>query len=676
MADPKIPDPSSSYGIDALERGSRTVKQYAADLKKLVDQWQHYVKQIGQVNKLTDAQVKQYNRVRKAYIDANKEQTAFGKSVTALVSKLEGSGGVTAAITRFAGVVPGLSSSVNEATGMMKIFGATTKISAGAFSAYVAAAQLAIGVVIKFLDVQDKARIKQAGFMRSFGALNNISITAPYAAAAKGIEIAGETGEEAAKNLFNTIAQMRAAGKGEMPLGPEAKTLGAGGVSATGEQFGRLTTWTAGVLPTLPKYLMQLRDVFAMKPGKGMADELEKIMTVAYESNVPIEQFVSEIFALGEAFVGVGMTTKEATDLMGRFGDAIGNAELPMQMVIDFARQTTAELRTAGGVTGLFTAAHFATQGFTELDPEVRSLLNRTAQDIHQGKDFRDLSMGQKAAVFEKMGEGGYGVARRDIFYKLIRSIESEAGGALGMGGQIAKKLSLILTGQEWRGLQRIATADMGGAATNYTELEHAYQDALLSGDRDTIYQTKRALEEAGIGFKDFAVTVAGMNKTFMDPFTKAYEEFAGAFIDLTKALTGRTKQTYRLLAEFKSSEALLRVIASHPQFGTMTSEQRLKVIESTEAGRYALELAPAIALYTDQIRAKNAGIAGIPGMGWMAPSVTPVGDMESMPAWLQDRSLRIPIGSGGYIEIVGRFVSDVKGNTVYTGGNAPRGNE
>ena len=437
-----------------------------------------------------------------------------------------------------------------------------------------------------------------------------------------------------------------------MTLGPEEESTPAEGLAGLGgNQFGKLVTMTAGVLPDLPKYLLKLRRVFALKPDESMANELENIITTAYESKVPIEQLVGEIFSLGEEFARVGITTKESTMLMGKFADAVGSSQLPMQMVIDFARQTMAELTTAGGVEKLFMAAHFTTEAIRAgtLSEGTVDVLNKVSQKRF-GEDFVNLkNVGQKAGIFEAINVKEYGNVRGEVFKDLILAIQSQTGGEFGMGGQIAKVLSTILTGQEWKGFLPAASAERGGKADKFT-------DALAEGD-ELLISAKRK------DFEIYAATVARANKEWYAGIAAEYEKFSGQFMLLMSELTGRNMDMIGVAIKTRLHMEQLQKIWTTLGIGDLPKEEQVAALLAGPGGTKALDFFQDKA-YSTLVQAKRTEeispwiktIEDIASMGYGASSV----DYEHLAAPEGTTfPFRLDAGDGKFVElyITGRIL-------------------
>jgi len=534
VQDPKIPPrPSTPIGEFSDIR-----TKSPESIKKVLDEWTDYAKLISNVSKLTSSQIhilRKYEReirsLQKFYVNLNKAQGEFAQGMTALATKMGKGSGVGASMSRLTGTAAKLFSKIDEGTGTMKFFDIQSAVTAGKFMGYLSVVQIVVGAIFEFIEVTDKARIKQAQLMKTFGAMNSISVSTPYEAHAKGLRTAGEAGAEAAKVLLDATLSMRDA-EGKFTFNP--------GTPKGGAQFEQAVKLTTGILPKLPEYLLKMRTVFAKKPS-GMMEEITNIAAVAYEAQVPVEQLVSQIFAIGEEFAAVGGTAENAAVLVSKYADAIGNSELPMQTALNLIKETERQLRTAGGQTDMFKSIFLITDQFSNLSTDLQQILNTEAKKQYgDEKDFKALSIMQQADLFTKLskdqGTGAiYHESVKQAAFKTAEKLAKEQGWQIARAflGAFGYEIESITALTEKGDPNKEKGANVVGDAMA------AYVVARASGDEKEIQKAKTALARATRETEAFAGTVAEMQKGIFSDFMAAIAEATGGLQEFGRKLRG-----------------------------------------------------------------------------------------------------------------------------------------
>ena len=213
---PGLPPRPADY---AIQEGTPIWNDTAEAIEKVVKAHEKYIIAIKAKGvaedknyRLSDRSMRQYVKLRRHLVKMRTEGGQFGQAMTGLASKMGEGSGLAGSLSRFAGAFPKALTHIDKGTGALKIFGHTLGMSAATFGAYTAGVQIAIGALVKFLDYQDQVRIRAARIMKEFGTSGEgITIRAgdPERIAAKGIDIAGSTGEEAAQSLYSALFKMR-----------------------------------------------------------------------------------------------------------------------------------------------------------------------------------------------------------------------------------------------------------------------------------------------------------------------------------------------------------------------------------------------------------------------------------------------------------------------------------
>lgn len=494
--------PLSTAGGIASKRQNETVAEYTKRLYDTIQAYNQYILKLEQANKLNDKQLKltgvqtrNLDALNRKYLDLVKSQSTLGKAMSYLSTKMGGGSGVTGAATRFGQAIPGIISTVDEASGMMKILGMNTEITAGAFASWAAIIPVVIGAAAAFLEFQDTAQKRQGELIKAFGSVSSVSIAAPYRAAAAGLEIAGTSGQEAAEKMLTSLYKMRGVRGSEIKNAFNLETDG--GEAA----FQDLVALTAGFSDKVPAWMEALRHTFGMNNGMKMLNVIKRLGTMTHASTADMEDLAASVINLAESFVTVGINVDDATKIMSNFADAIGSQGLAKPIALNYAQTSLQQFTTGAGVDKMMIAAIYAGKEFEKLPKRLQTDLNAQAvKQFGEGSDFRNLKMLERLRVLEQDKSGDlYSRARLGVLY-FLRDIEQR------YGRPMAKKGSPILTGQEYVGIEPIISA--AEAAENAPGAKKSAKEAM-----DKYYKGESGNKQAA---EIFQSTVSDFQKNYI----------------------------------------------------------------------------------------------------------------------------------------------------------------
>ena len=149
-----------------------------------------------------------------------------------------------------------------------------------------------------------------------------------------------------------------------------------------------------------------------------MIDSMMKIGLVAYQANVPVDQFGNMVFDLAKEFVHLGVDVDDATAAIGVFVDEMGEGAIKPAVGLAAMRNIIQQQTTAAGLQGRFMTAAFSSQNFGSLDVNTQSVLNKRAKEITKDSNatWQSLDIGQQATTLKSLDTGQYAQVMRGLY--------------------------------------------------------------------------------------------------------------------------------------------------------------------------------------------------------------------------------------------------------------------
>jgi len=497
-------DPSLNILRTDLSK-SKDVRELEQQIQKL-NQLKDVLRTTSKEFQLAESTIKKYNA---ALVKLRTEKSQLTNATQKLISTI-GSGGAGGVFTKFTDTVTEMSTSVDKTTGFMKVFGAQTSMTAGAFAGWLTGIQVGLVLLGKYLDFQDKAQKRQGELQRAFGS-TNVSIGESFKAASAGWSIAGKTGAEAAEQLNYVARQARGTLMTEL-MGGERK-LGMTGLE-------QLIALTAGVSKKTPEYVETLTTAFGVRGAKELEDTLTKIYTIALKSGAPIDMMADMIFKLGEQYIFLGGSAESATNAMIEVSDAIGRTKLPPALAQRFMQIGMEEQMTAGGLQGRFLTTTFASRMFGTFPQELQNTLNNAASKLGY-TGFQSMPFMRRAELMGNLPPETYLETKRGEL-AFARNI------AKTQGEPVATAITQQLSGMEFKQLDDLFRKLDEGQATQ-AETVKQFTDSAKSAPEKMVMAQNELLGQA----KD----VAKQQQEFYSDLLAGVKNLQSGFITLADAL-------------------------------------------------------------------------------------------------------------------------------------------
>lgn len=495
-------DPSLNILRDDPSRNPRELEQQIQKLNQLKDVLRTTSKEYSQA----EAAVKKYTA---SLVKARTEKSQLTNAAQKLISSM-GTGGTAGVFTKFTDTTANLGASVDKTTGFMKVFGSQTSMTTGAFAGWLTAIQLGVVLLGKYLDFQDKAQKRQGELQRAFGS-TNVSIGESFKAASSGWSIAGKTGAEAAEQLNYIARQARGTLMTELMTGK-----GMGGMTG----FERIIALTAGISKKTPEYVEMLTTTFGIRKGKDLEENLLKPLTIAAKSGAPIDMMMDMIYKLGEQYVFLGGSAKDAASAMTMVGDAIGKTKLPPALAQRFMQVGMEEQMTAGGLQGRFLTTTFASRLFGTFPQELQNALNNASTKMGY-TGFQTMPFMRKAELMGNLSPETYLEVKR-AGLSVARNI------ARTQGEPAATAITQQLTGLEFKQFDDLIRKVDEGKIDQKDAMKQLVDASKTSPEKMT-----QAMNE----LLGQAKTVADLNKEFYSDLKAGLKNLQAGFITLADAI-------------------------------------------------------------------------------------------------------------------------------------------
>jgi len=493
-----------SLNILREESSSKSPRELELQIQKL-NQLKDALRTTSKEYAQAEAAIKKYTA---ALVKTRTEKSQLTNAAQKLISTI-GTGGTAGTFTKFTDVTANLGTSINKTTGFMQVFGAQTTMTTGAFAGWVAAIQLGVVLLGKYLDFQDKAQKRQGELQRAFGS-TNVSIGESFKAAASGWSVAGKTGEETAEQLNYIARQARGTLMTELMSGKKRMGM---------TPFERMIALTAGVSKKVPEYVEMLTTAFGVRGAKDLEENLTKVLSIAVKSGAPIDMMADMIFKLGQQYVFLGGSAEDAASAMMMVKDAIGKTKLPPALAQRFMQVGMEEQMTAGGLQGRFLTTTFASRLFGTFPQELQNVLNNAASKMGY-TGFQTMPFMRRAELMGTLPPPLYLETKRAEL-NFARNI------AQTQGEPVATAITQQLTGMEFKQFDDlIRKVDEGRVSQDEAVKE-------LEASKTTSDKATQATNE----LLGYAKTVAEQDKEFYSDLKEALKNLQAGFITFTDAL-------------------------------------------------------------------------------------------------------------------------------------------